>query len=199
MTLDGVPVVPALLGIRQPANPGKHVAEARQGAGVVRREVTLSEGQRLSLTLDLAQAVDAAPAAPAAAVPPLAASSAPAANPPATTTPTANTRSGKIPTGVWVGIAIAGAGLVTGGVTAAIAAGKKSDLDCPSDRCQPSQRDAVDSTNRLLTISTIGFVAAGLGAATAGVFFFTRPREPVQAGSVTPWVGIGAAGVRGAF
>ena len=104
-----------------------------------------------------------------------------------------------MPAGVWVGVAIAGAGLATGGITAVLASKKKSDLNCPSDRCSPSQRDDVDAYNQMLTISTIGFVTAGAGVALAGVFWFTRPREPERTGYVTPWLGLGAAGVRGAF
>jgi hypothetical protein len=72
-------------------------------------------------------------------------------------------------------------------------------LDCPNDRCAPSQRDGVEAHNRLLTVSTIGFIAGGAGVAMAGVFWFTRPSEPERTAYVTPWVGVGSGGLRGAF
>ena len=194
VTLDGAPLLPALVGVKQPANPGKHVAEAREGGRVVRREATLAEAQKLTLTLDFAKAT----AAPAAEAPAQTAPSQQGAPPPLPEAPPERAAGTKVPAGVWVGLAIAGAGAITGGVTAGLAAAKKSDLDCPNDRCQPSQQSDVDAHNRFLTISTIGFIAAGVGVATAGVFWFTKPNQPERAG-VTPWVGFGSAGVRGAF
>jgi hypothetical protein len=198
VTLDGQPVPADLLGFRQPVNPGKHVLEARDATRQVRKDVTVNEAQRQSVTLDLTSgtAVSAAPAsAPAADGPAMASASAPPAS-----APGADAGRGRpVPAGVWVGVAIAGAGVLTGGVTAVLAAQKKSDLDCPEDHCLTSQQDDVDAHNRLLTISTIGFVAAGVGLATAGVFWFSRPKEAEHSAHVTPWVGLGAAGVRGTF
>lgn len=192
ITLDGVPLVSALLGVRQPANPGKHVAEAQQNGRRVSGEVSLAEGKHQVLVLDFAKAV----VVPGAVAAPTSGKAAP---PEPTQPADASSGGSRVPVGVWVGLAITGAGLATGGVTAGLAAGKKSDLNCPDDRCQPSQESEVNSYNRLLTISTIGFIAAGVGAATAGVFWFTRPREAERAAHVTPWVGLGSAGVRGAF
>jgi hypothetical protein len=192
VTLDGAPLESALLGIRQPANPGHHVAEAQQGDRSVKAEVTLVEGKDAKLVLDFAKAMLSAATGGGAISP----------SEPTGTTPSDQTDQAggavKVPVGVWVGLAVAGAGLATGGITAGMAAGKKSDLACPNNVCQPSQRDDVDSYNGLRTISTIGFVAAGVGAAAAATFWFTRPRKP-EAAYVAPWVGVASAGVRGAF
>ncbi len=199
VTLDGAAVLPALLGVRQPANPGKHAAEARQGARVVRGEVTLAEGQRQELTLDFAKgAVTPEPAAPAATSDGSALDQ-PAPAPSEPSSPTTSSSGRKVPAGVWVGLAVTGVGLATGGITAGLAAGKKADLDCPNDLCRRSQSTDVDAHNQLLTISTIGFIAAGVGLGTAGVFWFTRPRDAEPSAHVTPWLGIGSAGVRGTF
>jgi hypothetical protein len=193
VSLDGTQLQTALLGVKQPANPGAHVIEAKDGARIARKEITLAEGQKQQLTLDLGDApAGAAPSETGAA--------------PAETAPTpggqpqadAPVRPG-LPPGFWVGVAVAGAGVLTGSITAGLASSKKSDLGCPDDRCAPSQKDEVDAHNQLLTISTIGFVAAGVGAATAGVFLLTRPKAAPQARSVTPWVGVGSAGVSGTF
>jgi len=207
VSLDGAPVEPALFGVRLPANPGKHVAEARQAALLVRREVTLSEGQRLNLTLDFSTATaapagppataSAAPAQPAAAAAPAPATPGPQPLGPAA--PPADSGAASVPAGVWVGVGIAGVGVAVGGITAVLASKKKSDLNCAGDHCLPSQQSDVDGYNRLLTMSTIGFISAGAGVALAGVFWFTRPRETERAAYMTPWVGLGAAGVKGAF
>jgi hypothetical protein len=198
VTLDGQPVPAALIGVRQPSNPGKHVAEARDGGRLVRKELTLNEAQRMTLTLDFANAI-AAPAAESTPPPPAAAPT--GATPPAPSPAApATDRGGRgVPAGVWVGLAIAGAGLATGGVTAVLASGKKSDLNCPENHCLPEQSADVDAHNQLLTVSTIGFIAAGVGVATAGIFWFSRPKEPEHARHVTPWLGLGSAGIRGAF
>ncbi len=197
VTVDGTPLVPVLLGVRQPINPGKHVVEARRGRQLVRKEFTLSEGQKLGVALEMAQAVQTTeePAAPAPA--------AEAAQPSATPPPAAQAapQSGGLPAGFWVGVAVAGAGLATGGITAGLAAAKKGDLDCPPTGCLHSQRGDVDAHNQLLTISTIGFVAAGVGAATAGLFVvLSKSGKPKpQAAQLAPIVGLGMAGIRGAF
>ena len=192
VTLDGTPVQPALFGVRQPSDPGKHQIEARDGNRVVRREVTLEESQRLAVALDFANATVEGPVEPPAAVtaPPVVA---PISEPPADRASTG------VPAGVWVGVAVAGAGLITGGVSAGLAVKKKSDLGCPDDHCAPSQSSDVHSVNQLRTVSTIGFIVGGVGAGTAAVFWFARPKEAAQTGWVSPWVGIAAAGVRGAF
>ena len=193
VTLDGVVVPAALLGVRQPANPGKHSLEAREDGRIVQREITLAEGQRVDAVLDFGDSQVDPSAAPAPTPPPAPASTV------STAPPEPAAASSHVPAGVWVGVALAGAGVLTGSVSAALAAKKKDSLDCPADRCKSSQKGDVDGYNQLLTVSTIGFVAAGVGVATAGVFWFTRSREPEQTAHVTPWVGIGSAGVRGTF
>ena len=42
-------------------------------------------------------------------------------------------------------------------------------------------------------------IAGGVGVAVAGTFFFTRPKASESQAHVTPWLGVGAAGVRGSF
>jgi hypothetical protein len=209
VTLDGVPVPAALLGVKQPANPGPHTAEARDATRVVKLDLTLAEGQKLKSTLDFANAsalpvaaapvAVAPPVAAAPAAPTVAAAPSPAAAPAPPPAPASDSSTRSVPVGVWVGVAVAGAGLVTGGITAALASKKKDDLACASSGCRPSQSSDVDSYNQLRTISTVGFIAAGVGVATAGVFWFTRPREAERTGYVSPWLGLGAAGVVGTF
>lgn len=194
-TLDGAPLQRALMNVRQPANPGRHMVSVRDGNRVLEREVTLTEGQRLAVSLDMAKAKETNEPPPTFEEP----TASPAATTPGESSAADQAQSPGLPVGFWVGVGVAGAGVVTGSVAALLASQKKSDLSCPGDVCAPSDRDNVDSYNRMLTISTVGFVVAGVGAATAGVFLLTRPSASAQARHFSPYVGLGSAGVVGAF
>jgi hypothetical protein len=189
-TMDGVPFVAALLSVKQPANPGRHVVEGRSGEFVVKKEITLREGQDQTLLLDFSKAPQGSAAA----------SSRPSSVTPPEGGPAADGDVGQrgLPAGFWVGIAVAAAGAVTGGVSAGLAAQKRSDLDCPGNVCGREHQDEVDGYNMLLTVSTVGFVVAGVGAAGATIFFLSRPKPSEQAG-VRPYVGPASVGVVGAF
>lgn len=199
VSVDGEPLQSALLGVRQPANPGAHVLEARDGTHSLRKEVTVAEGRELKVELDLAsgQAVGDAPASAAnPATAPAAPAPAATGSEPPTDQPSAKAG---LPVGFWVGVAVGGAGLVAGGVGAGLGASKKGELDCADDRCPSSKQDGVDATNRWLTVSTVGFIVAGVGAAAAVTFALTAPKAQPQAGRVETWIGLGSAGVRGSF
>ncbi len=52
ITIDGKPMPPALVGVSQPVDPGKHVVEAVWTGRVVRREVALQERQEAAVALE---------------------------------------------------------------------------------------------------------------------------------------------------
>jgi hypothetical protein len=131
VTLDGATIPSELLGAKQPSDPGKHVVEAKSGGRVLRREVTLNEGQPLALKLDFTEA-SADTGAP---------SSTPAATSSTAPADGAAKPSRPIPAGVWVGVALAGVGAATGGVAALLASSKREDMKCPGDVCPPSERE----------------------------------------------------------
>jgi hypothetical protein len=80
--------------------------------------------------------------------------------------------------------------------------GKKSDIDknpnCVANQCLPSERDLVESYNRLRTISTIGFVAGGLLAAGGVVLLVVSPASTPERG-VALRVGPGLVSLKGSF
>jgi hypothetical protein len=92
-----------------------------------------------------------------------------------------------------------------GGVTGALFLGKRSSLNdqCPlgPDRCPPSAQGDVDDYRLLGTLSPVGFVAGGALAAGGAMLLLTAPRSasPSQGRWLAPAVGLGYAGVRGAF
>ncbi len=84
---------------------------------------------------------------------------------------------------------------------------KKSALqsECPNDVCAPGNSD-YSAANTYALISTIGFIAAGVGAGVAAVTLIVGHEEPAATPAeaptgliVRPWLGFGAGGLRGSF
>lgn len=189
ISIDGTKLAAALVGEARPLNPGRHVVEGVRGDERVTEEITLAEAeaQRIVLRFAPKAGVQAAPA--------------PTFDAGSSVTPV-KTGGSKMRTLGFVALGVGGAGLVLGGVTGVMALGKKGDLEdnpwCDDElRCLGIARDDVDSYNSMRTISSIGFIAGGVLAATGVVLVLTAPknREPATA----LWVGPGSAGLRGAF
>jgi len=117
----------------------------------------------------------------------------------------------------YVAFGVGAAGLVVGGITGVIALGKSGDLKdkCPDNNCPSTEQDNVDSYKSVGTISTIGFIVAGVGGATGLVLLLTAPKStqgsaggsryatvPVKQErglSMTPYFGGTSAGITGRF
>jgi len=186
VTIDGQPVANSLLTAGRLMNPGKHLIEGRHGSEQARTEVTVAEGERSKAVLKFT----APPPPPLVAVPP------PAPPPPRET----NAAPGSAQrTWGFVALGAGGVGLIVGGITGGMALGKKSDIDdnanCRDNRCAPSEADLVDSYNAMRTVSSVGFIAGGVLAATGVVLLVTAP----SGGSTQAFVGPQSVGVRGRF
>jgi hypothetical protein len=165
VSLDGAPIPAALLGEDRPVNPGGHRVVAHRGADERTEAVTVNEGERKEVTLRFdAQA---------------------AAVPGATTPPAAPTPHGSEPPAqrsnmlAFIALGAGAAGLVVGGVTGGLALSKKSSLDddtkhCRDGACTHAVEDDVSSLRTFRTVSTIGFVAGGVLAATGVVLLLTN-------------------------
>ena len=228
VTLDGIEVRAAALGVKRPVDPGKHVFTA-SAPGFVTNEVTvnLAEGKSESVTLELkprqiepppvvavAPAAKAPAAKPPAANPPVArpmptpAPTAPAPMTPAQTEPAPEQIKGngstQTPIG-FVALGVGAAGLLVGGITGGLALGKHGDItkSCPEGHCAPGQeamfKPEIDSYNTMGTISTIGFIAGGALAATGVVLMLTAPKKMTTQATVTPLIGLGFVGAMGSF
>lgn len=192
LTVAGESVKSALIGTPRPTNPGQVEVIGRVGNAIAKQVVTLTEGERESVLLSfdpstLPSEVDDGSQQPAA--------------PTATTVATPEDRpaSGSWQrTAGWIGIAVGAAGVVVGGVTAGILAGKQGDLDCPDNVCPASQEDAMASYNNLRPVSSAAFVAGGILAAAGVTLLLTAPSAE-QSASITPYVGWASAGVTGTF
>lgn len=177
--VDDVEVAPEALSSPLAQNPGKHVVRASVGAREQRAEVDLDTGQTRTLTLDLSKLAGPGRKAPKTEVEPASAGTSP---------------------WVYVGFGVAGAGVLVGGVTGALALSKGSTVDdaCVDGRCPPSTHDDIDSGRMLGNVSTVAFVVAAVGAGIGGVALFgtsqEKPRPKVEA-----WVAPASAGLRGRF
>jgi hypothetical protein len=170
VTLDGEPVMSALVGAPQPIDPKHHVAKATRGTESAEQAFDIAEGQQLSVTLTFGAA--AATAAPVAAAPV------------AATTP-ADVQADHAPS-YWntqriIGVSLAGAGVAAGivsGIFTGMAASKKSDSEayCSGSACWDQRGvtalDDAHSNGNVATITAItGIVLAGAGV----VVFLTAP------------------------
>jgi hypothetical protein len=178
--LDGRPVPPALIGIERPMDPGDHSIVARRGARETERRITLAEGSREVVVLDL---------------------SGPDAAPGSSPSPASKEGDGSAQRTVgWVSLGVGIAGVATGVTFALIASGKQSDLDavCAGSRCPAGTEDEIDAFERARTLSLVGYGVGIVGVGLGTTLLITAPKNHHRAG-ISPFVGPGAAGVRGRF
>ncbi|APR88190.1 hypothetical protein A7982_13539 [Minicystis rosea] len=203
VTMDGVDVPAAALGVKRAADPGAHVIRAT-APGMLPAEVRLSllEGkvENVDLTLNPDPAAPRALPQPPAIAPPLTAPLAPSPPPAAPE---------GISTHKALGLAALGTGatgLVVGAITGGLALAKHGAIldQCPDGRCYASQQSAlasdVDAFHTLGTVSTATFAAGGVLAATGVVLLVTAPKgKPTREATVKPLLGPGFVGAAGRF
>jgi hypothetical protein len=167
LTVDGAVIAPELIAEERPVDPGVHQVEAKRGAEVRTSVIRVREGERKAVTLSFGTAARKPPDS----VPP----------PP----PHASESSSGFPAKTlgWVAVIAGGAGLVVGGVTGGMALQKRGEIeDSPhcraaTNECLPNMQSTVDAYDSMRRISTIGFVAGGVLAATGIVLVLTAPDE----------------------
>ena len=203
VTVSGAAVPAALLGVERPTDPGMHeVIATADGYLPAKTSVELAEGGRQAVTLTLSpdpSAVKPGSVTPAEATPPVG---------PVTTPPAATKQGGGSKTAAFVLLGVGGVGIVVGGITGAMAINKKSGLDCPDKRCSGDDADNLDSAKTLALVSTIGFAAGIVSAGVGTVLLITSSGSSEKQAhslpekkrvSLTPYVGVGNAGVTGSF
>lgn len=215
ISIDGVSVPAAAAGLPRKVDPGHHVVTARAMNGQAKEEVDVTEGEKKDVALVLTTGGSGETAG---------GDNQPAEGGPETPHNVVHSP-GPL---TWGGIAVGGLGLVVGGVTGIMTLGKASSVktECPTMKCTSQQGiNDLNSGNSLATVSTIGFAVAGAGAVVAVVSLIighkgseaapasAPPADPDAAPGeapatppateshlhVSPWVGIGSAGVLGTF
>jgi hypothetical protein len=234
VTLDDRPVNAASLGVKRAVDPGPHTLHvSADGYKAAESKFAVLEGGSATQNVTLEKDTSAVAAAPAPA-PGGAAAPAPGATPapgpgaaPAGATTTTAAAGGEAPAPAkksilpWVAFGVGGAGLLMGGITGLIAMGDHSSIakDCPGGTCPANNPHTGDISgyHTMGTLSTVGFVIAGLGAAAGVVLLVMQPKDsgesaPAAPGAapapapapaahlkVYPTVGLGTAGVFGTF
>jgi hypothetical protein len=193
LTLDGTPVPRAVLGIKRPANPGKHELRViASGYRTVKRTFAVVEGQSATVDVDLEAEPAPEPFAPIA---------------PTLETPPPVDTSGKAWRAAgYTALGMGVAGFVVGGITGGMFLAKRSELanDCPASHCAPAFEKDVARYRQFGTISTVGFVVGAVGAATGAVLLLSAPSATRETGRgpAIEWAAylqVDRAGVRGVF
>lgn len=202
VTLDAVLLPATLLRAQVPVDPGPHVIEATQGALRAKQAITVAEGARINVSLQLAYTPEAEPGAHLGLGGPDAAASANnASKPKALPEHSAGARGRRIPTAVWLTLAGAGTGLVVGTVTGVMAMNGRAPVapKCPGDVCDPKYTREVERLNTLRYVSTGAFAVGGVALGAAGAWWlFAPPERPTQA-YVRPRIGLAQVRIEGAF
>ncbi len=207
ITMDGVKVPPAVVGIPRAVDPGEHVLAAT-GDGVAADpiKVTLADGEIKEVVIELVARAGAKPAAAAAPV------TAPATGktPPADAKPSDDKSGLRI--GSYAAFGVGAVGLGLGTLFALQSSSSRSEIEglcgkdfkaCPVDRRAKVQSlDDDASSQQVLSIVGFGVGVAGIGA---GVTLFLMSQSgdteasPADRASIRPWIGYQSAGVTGRF
>jgi hypothetical protein len=218
--IDGQTLPPAFVGAPKPMDPGEHRIQATaEGMASDLTTVTLREGARQNVTLNLVAKKGATPIAaaptPAPAVSPSSSSpSSPPSNPDTAAKADASLdlgttgKSNGLRYASYAALGVGAVGLGLGTMFALQSAGKRKDADgyCPDpDRCPVALRDTVngldDEARKAQVMSAIGFAVGGVGVA-AGVTMLVlsgKKSEPATTATVRPWIGPLSGGVSGSF
>jgi hypothetical protein len=206
ISIDGVQVPSAAVGLPRKVDPGHHVVSGKTASAEGSQEIDVREKEQKQVQLTLAPGSTSTPLM--------------GGNDQSGTNP------GPLPEGeettshspgwlTWAGAGVGVVGIGVGSVTGLMELSKTSALgsgnppECPNKMCVTSQaKSDRDSALTLSTISTVSFIVGGIGAAVAvGSLIIghpipsasTAPAPSAARLEVTPWVGLGAAGLRGSF
>ena len=200
VTLDGVAVPGAGLGVKRPVDPGEHLVRATaDGYKPAETKFLAADGasSEVTLTMEKEAVVAIVPVVPTPTKP---ANAPPDASPGVPAQTDAGRGSGK--TLAVVALGVGGAGLAAGVITGLLAMGKHSDLKSACSNtgsCGADQQSNLDSFHTLGTISTIGFIVGAVGVGAGTILLLTAPKqEPARAG-ISPYIGLGSIGATGRF
>jgi len=217
IVVDGAQLPAAVTGLPRRVNAGRHLIVVRTPTAHGEQTVEVKEGEQKEVQVKVSKAADQPPTQTEPSTPPPAEHPEPSG--PTSHSPTVVT---------FVGIGVGGAGLITGSITGLLSMSKTSSLktECLQKRCTTTTAlNDYHSAGTLATISDIGFIAAGVGAAVAVATLIighdasggattpeTHPSgdapatgEPESSPApqsqlrVIPWVGLGSAGIAGVF
>jgi hypothetical protein len=203
LTLDGEPFPRTKVGVRHPIDPGDHTLEGtleRAGEEPIQTRQPFFVNERESVPLPFRFVR----AAPKSATPTAPDGASGGATPSEDYWAMMKHKRGTQRTIGWIVVGTGGAAIVAGGVTTGIALGVKGGLDdkCPEQRCPPDAHGDLDTYETLKTVTTLLFIGGAVGMGVGVALIATSPGERTlgsPAPRVTPYVGLGSAGVTGNF
>lgn len=171
LTIDTRPIPSATVGLPYSLNPTEHrVQVTAQGYTPIDQRVTLTQGERKSLRLELQPA--------SATVPPLqrplangkvpTATSPTVRNAPAASVLVPTTDRSRVTWPMWLGISVAGVGVVVGTVAGLVSLERahEAKAHCDGNQCPQTAKDDRDAAMLTANISNVGFAIGALGAVT---------------------------------
>jgi hypothetical protein len=225
VTIDNSSLPVEALGQPRRLNPGHHVVVAKAAGADGKKEVDLAEKDRKQLTIELSAPTGVATAtAPVAPVTGATTGVAAAPGDGASTGETPSEPDAPVTTGksggskvlMFGGFGLAGAGVIVGTITGVLSLSKtnsiKSSTGCQQHtECGPTEYGDISSAKSMATVSTVSFIVAGAGAVLGVVGLLTGNSSSSSSASpeksapdetssrIEPWLGLGAAGLRGSF
>jgi hypothetical protein len=211
VTMDGVQVPPALIGVPRPVDPGEHKFQAfADGMESAISGTTLNEGRQETVVLTLVALAPGAtptmlPAAPGSQQEPP-----PSMPPPQDAAEDQGSGKSGLKVAGFVSLGVGVAGLAAGTVFGLQAKSKREQADdlCrgPSRECLTADQPRIDrlddEATSANTMSIVGFVVGGVGVATGITLLILAGKSSSTAedrSAVRPWIGLGSAGVSGRF
>jgi hypothetical protein len=182
---DGVALGAPSLGVALSVDPGAHTITVKaRGHLDAKQDITLKEGDKQTLEVDVGPAGGAV-------------------TPPPTTPPSeSETKSGGMSPLVPIGFGLGVVGIAVGSITGVMALGKGSDADkdCPGGKCKDQAAlDSVHSGQTLGTVSTIAFIAGGVGVGVGVVGLFLGGKKTEKEARLDFGVGPSSAFLKGTF
>lgn len=192
VSLNGKVVKPALIGVRQPVNPGTLVAKGVRGEQVALAKLVLAEAESREIRLEFA---------PVAHAPAASASTGASASDQGPLTSPPRQRSEPMQLLGFVGLGLGGASLITGGVFGILTLRDKRQLDarCPNRACGPAEHDLVDAYAAKGTISGVALISGAVLATAGGALLLFAPSSDERQSWVRPYVAARGGGLWGAF
>ncbi len=196
VTIDDVTVPNALIGLERLIDPGQHKIQAKRGAEIATESLQIAERDNKHVVLRFNAGSSPAVGAMAPTPPmndgsaPNQPQQAPASSYAAQPVPVAiSDRNHDMRFAGWTGVGIGAVGLTLGTITGIYVAAKHGYLDDPSrcptkSTCDPAYQSDVSTYNTMRTVSTVGFVVGGIGAA-AGVTLLLTTSKPESKGQVS--------------
>ncbi len=203
--VDGAPMPLEAIGVPRAVNPGTHAVSARVGQGAeTRATIDVREGETREIQLTVQAPPPSEPPPPAAAPPPQ--------GQPMYAPPPKEKKSSGLATMGW---GLAATGLLFGTIGGVVALDAKGDLDdnCTelegTPVCGRDDHGTLDRAKTWATISTVGFIGAGIGltlgflgtiASSSGSAAAPPKTKTARSGpSIAPVFGLGGGGFHGTF